>query len=145
MRYAAFVLPLQMSYNANYDNSGGGGGGGYSSNPYASYSSDNNPPGEGQGDKKMNKAQAVQLKIDDAVDIMNQNIQQLNDRGDKLEDVVDKSERLRGETEMFQRSAVRVRKKMWWNNMKWKIIIGVCILIVILVIVLSVVLSKKNN
>ncbi|PIA19260.1 synaptobrevin [Coemansia reversa NRRL 1564] len=134
-----------MSYNANYGNSDGGGGGGYSSNPYASYSSDNNPPGEGQGDKKLTKAQDVQLKINDAVDVMNQNIQQLNDRGDNLDVVMDKSERLRGETEMFQRSAVRVRKKMWWNNMKWKIIIGVCVLIIILVIVLSVVLSKNKD
>ncbi|KAJ2631376.1 Vesicle membrane receptor protein (v-SNARE) [Coemansia sp. RSA 1290] len=90
-----------------------------------------------------NKAQRVQNEVDDVVKIMQENIDSVMKRGEDLDNVGQKTDRLRDDAQVFQRSAVRVRKKMWWNNMKWKIIIAVCLIIIILVIVLSVVLSKK--
>ncbi|KAJ2146675.1 Vesicle membrane receptor protein (v-SNARE) [Coemansia sp. RSA 678] len=85
---------------------------------------------------------------------MQENIDSVMQRGENLDNVGQKTDRLRDEAQVFQRSAVRVRKKMWWNNMKWKIIIAVCLIIIILCSMLtkgeivrsvvSVVLSKKN-
>ncbi|KAJ1736060.1 Vesicle membrane receptor protein (v-SNARE) [Coemansia biformis] len=113
-------------------------------NPYASYHSDDHPPGEGGRQQPNNKAAAVQSQIDEVVDIMQENINSMVKRGEDLATVDDKTSRLRDDTQMFHRSANQVRKKMWWKNMKWKIIIGLCLAAIILVIVLSVVLGKKK-
>ncbi|KAJ2800717.1 Vesicle membrane receptor protein (v-SNARE) [Coemansia helicoidea] len=128
-----------MSYNANYGDTAGGGRGG---NPYASYHSDSNPPGQGRRHES-NPAAAVQSQIDEVVDIMQENINSMVKRGEDLNMVQDKSDRLRDDTQLFRQSANNVRKKMWWKNMKWKIFIAAAIVVIILVIVLSVVLSKK--
>ncbi|KAJ2838714.1 Vesicle membrane receptor protein (v-SNARE) [Coemansia erecta] len=130
---------VTRSYNARYDDKGSDG---YARNPYETFQSKGNPIGNER--KPENKAQQVQNQIDDVVNIMQENIDSVMQRGENLDNVGQKTDRLRDEAQVFQRSAVRVRKKMWWNNMKWKIIIAVCLIIIILVIVLSVVLSKKN-
>ncbi|KAJ2653802.1 Vesicle membrane receptor protein (v-SNARE) [Coemansia sp. RSA 1250] len=138
---------VSISCKTWYDDNGGGfnGGGGYSdgyaNDPYSKYSSKSNPMDS--SNQSENKAQRVQNEVDDVVKIMQENIDSVMKRGEDLDNVGQKTDRLRDDAQVFQRSAVRVRKKMWWNNMKWKIIIAVCLIIIILVIVLSVVLSKK--
>ncbi|KAJ2162580.1 Vesicle membrane receptor protein (v-SNARE) [Coemansia sp. RSA 552] len=131
------------SYLRDGPGSGGGYGGGQGDNHYA-YQSDGNPlvqEGRGQSD---DKAKNIRQQVDQVVDIMQDNIDRIHQRGETLQDVNSKAEDLSVTSQAFQRSAVKVRKKMWWNNMKWKIIIGVCLIIIILVIVLSVVLSKNK-
>ncbi|KAJ1834298.1 Vesicle membrane receptor protein (v-SNARE) [Coemansia sp. RSA 2711] len=133
------------SHNTDYLGGGYGkdnnGFGGYDNAQRGGYASSGNPVAAQKG---QSNAQRVQDQIDDVVNIMQENIDSVMKRGENLDQVGQKTDRLRDETQVFHGSAVRVRKKMWWNNMKWKIIIGVCLIIIILVIVLSVVLSKKN-
>ncbi|KAJ2776120.1 hypothetical protein H4R18_005838 [Coemansia javaensis] len=139
----------KMSYNQ-----GGGGGyrpyepsGGHSEgaggNPYAPYLSEGNPRSDSEGRGASTKAQKLRDEIDHVVDIMNENIQGVAKRGQDLDQVQDKTTKLRDDTQLFRRSAGNVRKRMWWKNMKWKIIIGACIVLIILAIVLGVVYGKK--
>jgi vesicle-associated membrane protein 4 len=43
----------------------------------------------------------------------------------------------------FRRNANRVRKNMWWKDMKMRIIIGIAILVIIAIIVVSIVKATK--
>lgn len=57
-------------------------------------------------------------------------------RGEKLEDMVERSENIAIEANQFKRSAVQLKKTMWWKNFKlWLIIIAVIIIIIIIIII----------
>ncbi|KAJ1931335.1 Vesicle membrane receptor protein (v-SNARE), partial [Linderina pennispora] len=109
------------SYNNNSN-------GGYNSNPYA-YPSENNPTSGG------NKGQEVQRQVDEVVGIMQENINKVMEREERLDTLQNKTEQLNEGARQFRRGATDVRKKMWWRDMKLKIIIAVIIIILIVVIV----------
>ncbi|KAL5606369.1 hypothetical protein BROUX41_002786 [Berkeleyomyces rouxiae] len=88
------------------------------------------------------RTQALQAQIDDTVNVMKQNIHLATQRGERMDSLQDKTDNLAHSTHSFRRGANRVRKQMWWKNMKMRIWIGVGILILIAIIVVSVVVSK---
>ncbi|KAH9822507.1 synaptobrevin [Melampsora americana] len=87
--------------------------------------SDQAPPGHNK------KTQAIQDEIDDTVGIMRENITQVAERGERLDALHDKTEHLSLTSQGFRSGAHRVRKQMWWKDMKIKIMIGFVILILI--------------
>ncbi|EGG00825.1 uncharacterized protein MELLADRAFT_39514, partial [Melampsora larici-populina 98AG31] len=88
-----------------------------------------------------NKTQAIQDEINDTVGIMRENITQVAERGERLDALHDKTEHLSLTSQGFRTGAHRVRKEMWWKDMKIKIMIGFIILILIGVFVFG----KFNN
>ncbi|KAI7834864.1 synaptobrevin-domain-containing protein [Kickxella alabastrina] len=66
---------------------------------------------------------------------MQENINKVMEREERLDNVHDKTQRLQGESDLFRRGATQTRKKMAWRNMKLKIIIGIVLVILIIVIV----------
>ncbi|RZB64329.1 putative vesicle-associated membrane protein 726 isoform B [Glycine soja] len=60
------------------------------------------------------------------------------DRGDKIELLVDKTENLHNQAQDFRTSGTRIRRKMWLQNMKIKLIVLGILIALILIIVLSV-------
>ncbi|EIW73415.1 hypothetical protein TREMEDRAFT_42350 [Tremella mesenterica DSM 1558] len=79
---------------------------------------------------------AIQKQIDDTVNVMHDNIQKVAERGERLDALQDKTDTLAVSAQGFRRGANRVRKQMWWKDMKMRviIIIGICVLIVIIVV-----------
>ena len=65
---------------------------------------------------------------------MMENIEKVLDRGEKLEVLVDKTESLRYQADQFQKSGKALRNKMWWQNIKMKLLVGLIVSIVIVVI-----------
>ena len=67
---------------------------------------------------------------------MSQNINLVAERGDKIDQLQDKSENLNQSAQGFRRGANRVRKQMWWKNMKMRIwiIVGIIVLLLIIII-----------
>ncbi|KAI8802528.1 synaptobrevin-domain-containing protein [Cladochytrium replicatum] len=82
--------------------------------------------------------QNVQTQLNEVTSIVQGNINKLLARGDKLQDISDKSEQLAANSEQFKRTANKVRSKMWWQNMKMKAIlagvIGLLLLALLLVV-----------
>ena len=68
-------------------------------------------------------------------DIMQQNIDKILERGSRLDNLEDRSEQLSNRADEFRVGARRVSRKMWWQNMRINIFIGVVVVIVILIIV----------
>ncbi|KAL6624293.1 synaptobrevin [Neocallimastix sp. 'constans'] len=86
---------------------------------------------------KSDKAQQVQQQVDEVVGIMQDNIQKVMDRGERLDTLQVKTEDLQQQSSNFKRGANRVRKQMWWKDMKLKIILGVIVGLIILFILIK--------
>jgi len=112
------------------------------SEPYDPYlprgGSSSNPSGAGGGN---NKTAAIQAQIDDTVGIMRENITKVAERGERLDSLQDKTDNLAVSAQGFRRGANRVRKNMWWKDMKMRIIIGVAVAVIITIIVVAIVRS----
>ncbi|KAG5341472.1 hypothetical protein C0989_010230 [Termitomyces sp. Mn162] len=110
------------------------------SEPYDPYVPRNgaspNPAGPSSGNSK---TAAIQQQIDDTVGIMRENITKVAERGERLDSLQDKTDNLAVSAQGFRRGANRVRKNMWWKDMKMRIIIGVAIAVIIVIIVVSIV------
>ncbi|KAJ7220585.1 synaptobrevin [Mycena pura] len=118
----------------------------FRSEPYDPYlprngSAGGPPAGGSQGTAK---TAAIQAQIDDTVDIMRENITKVAERGERLDALQDKTDNLAVSAQGFRRGANRVRKNMWWKDMKMRIIIGAAISIIVIIIVVSVVKATKH-
>ncbi|KAM3524539.1 hypothetical protein NHJ13051_004489 [Beauveria bassiana] len=82
------------------------------------------------------RTQALQAQIDDTVGVMRDNINKVSQRGERLDALQDKTDNLAVSAQGFRRGANRVRKQMWWKDMKMRmcIIIGVIVLLAIIII-----------
>ncbi|KAK8962016.1 Vesicle-associated membrane protein 721 [Platanthera guangdongensis] len=60
------------------------------------------------------------------------------DRQEKVEGLADKTATLRSQAQDFRQGGNQLRRKMWWQNMKVKLIVIAIIIALILIIVLSV-------
>lgn len=67
---------------------------------------------------------------------MRDNINKVSQRGENLNVLQDKTDNLADSAQGFRRGANRVRKQMWWKDMKMRmcIIIGVIVLLLIIII-----------
>lgn len=99
----------------------------------------------------------MQQQVDEVVGIMQENIDKVMQRGERLDDLRGKTgilakrflpssallwsnmpffaEDLQATAGHFKRGANQVRKRMWWKDLKWKIIIAVTILVILGVII----------
>ena len=67
---------------------------------------------------------------------MRENINKVADRGDKIDALGSKADNLVHSTREFRRGANKVRKDMWWKDMKMRmcIIVGIIILLVVIIV-----------
>ncbi|KAH7890459.1 synaptobrevin-domain-containing protein [Phlebopus sp. FC_14] len=116
------------------------------SEPYDPYlprnGSSSNAPGSSQGGNS--KTAAIQQQIDDTVGIMRENITKVAERGERLDSLQDKTDNLAVSAQGFRRGANRVRKNMWWKDMKMRLIIGFTIAIIIVIIVVAIVKTTQK-
>ncbi|XP_078492816.1 vesicle-associated membrane protein 7-like [Ciona intestinalis] len=87
---------------------------------------------KGKGDQ----LSTMQNQVGEVTGIMRQNIEKVIERGDKLDDLVDKTEDLQAGAATFKVTAKRIQRKYFWQNKKMLIIIIVIVLIIITLIVL---------
>ncbi|KAJ6786264.1 hypothetical protein PWT90_00804 [Aphanocladium album] len=106
--------------------------------PYDPYIS----PGGGTGGNA--RTEALQTQIDETVGVMRDNINKVSQRGERLDALQDKTDNLAVSAQGFRRGANRVRKQMWWKDMKMRmcIIIGIIVLLCIIIIPIAVTKGK---
>ncbi|KAF6208838.1 hypothetical protein GE061_014579 [Apolygus lucorum] len=69
--------------------------------------------------------QMIQNQVDEVVVIMSNNVAMMVDRGGKLEDLDERAKRLDETASQFRDNGVKLKKKMWWQNKKYNMILGV--------------------
>jgi vesicle-associated membrane protein 4 len=75
-------------------------------------------------------------EIDATVQVMRKNIENVAQRGDRLDVLQDKTDNLAESAQGFRRGANRVRKQMWWKDMKMRvcIVVGIILLLVVIIV-----------
>lgn len=73
----------------------------------------------------------VKSQIEDVKGIMVQNIEKVLERGEKIELLVDKTDRLNQQAFKFEASSRNLRRSMWWKRMRCRLFVAIMILILI--------------
>ncbi|XP_041363946.1 vesicle-associated membrane protein 7-like [Gigantopelta aegis] len=80
----------------------------------------------------------LQTQMDDVKGVMN--IERVQERGERLDDLMDKTEELEATAKAFNMTAHKVQKTYCWKNTKmtmWLVLIGVVVTVVIIIIILA--------
>ncbi|KAK7292976.1 hypothetical protein RJT34_15835 [Clitoria ternatea] len=88
--------------------------------------------------EEISKIAKVKAQVSEVKGVMMENIEKVLDRGEKIELLVDKTENLRSQAQDFRQQGTKIRRKMWFQNMKIKLIVLGIIIALILIIVLSI-------
>lgn len=88
--------------------------------------------------EEVSKLAKVKAQVSEVKGVMMENIEKVLDRGEKIELLVDKTENLRSQAQVFRQNGGQIKRKMWWQNMKIKLIVLAILIVLILIIVLSI-------
>lgn len=80
----------------------------------------------------------AQREIDDVRGIMTRNIEGLLERGERIDLLVDKTDRLGGSAREFRVRSRGLKREMWWKNVKLMALLALVFVLVILAIVIAV-------
>ncbi|XP_017306676.1 vesicle-associated membrane protein 8 isoform X1 [Ictalurus punctatus] len=79
---------------------------------------------------------SLQSQVDGVKDIMTQNVERILARGERLDDLMDKSEDLQAGAQNFKHTSQKVARAYWWKNVKLIVVMVVIVAIIVLIIVL---------
>ncbi|GBG65164.1 hypothetical protein CBR_g49960 [Chara braunii] len=82
----------------------------------------------------LNKVSKVKAQVAEVKNIMMDNIEKVLDRGEKIDLLVDKADNLRNQAEHFNKQGQVLRRRMWLQNMKMKLIVLAIVIAIILII-----------
>ncbi|GER40998.1 vesicle-associated membrane protein [Striga asiatica] len=88
--------------------------------------------------EEISKLAKVKAQVSEVKGVMMENIEKVLDRGEKIELLVDKTENLHHQAQDFRTTGTKIRRKMWLQNMKIKLIVLAIVIALILIIVLSI-------
>jgi len=82
----------------------------------------------------------TQKELDDVTNIMSKNIQKIYERGEKLDDLEKRAERIEEGAKVFQKSAKKLKQKSFMENNKMKLLMaggGAFLILIIVIIILA--------
>lgn len=85
----------------------------------------------GFDDEGSRNVRAVQEEIESVRGIMTQNIERVLERGERIDLLVDKTDRLGEGARGFRVGARRLRRRMWWKNVKLMILLTVVVIFLV--------------
>ncbi|KAJ8490676.1 hypothetical protein OPV22_012397 [Ensete ventricosum] len=84
--------------------------------------------------EEMSKLSKLRAQITEVKGIMMDNIEKVLDRGEKIELLVDKTESLQFQADSFQRQGRQLRRKMWLQNLRFKLMVAGALIALILIL-----------
>ena len=88
--------------------------------------------------KNISKIAEIQKDVDELKVDMKKNITKMVESVDNVQDLQNKSEKLKLESQDYKDNSVTLRKITWWQNFKlWIILIGVILIIVLIIILVT--------
>ncbi len=88
----------------------------------------------------------VKAKVENTKTVMHDNITKALENQVKLESIEIQSEELMQESGIFLQKSRQLKNKMWWKNIRMKIMVGAFVLVVIgLIVGIAVGVSNENN
>uniref|UniRef100_UPI0037E9BCB1 vesicle-associated membrane protein 8 n=1 Tax=Semicossyphus pulcher TaxID=241346 RepID=UPI0037E9BCB1 len=86
--------------------------------------------------ESQDKVQTLRDQVDGVKNIMTQNVDRILARGERLDELMDKSEDLQAGAQHFKQTSQKVARTYWWKNVKLIVVIVVVIVIIVLIIIL---------
>lgn len=80
---------------------------------------------------------SVRRDMDDVRGIMGRNIESLLERGERIDLLVDQTDRLGGTARDFRVRSRGLKREMWWKNIKLMGLMALVAVVMVLIIVLS--------
>ncbi|XP_012215851.1 vesicle-associated membrane protein 4 isoform X2 [Linepithema humile] len=99
------------------------------------------PSTSNEDTKVDHKMDSVKLQIQEVTDVMRDNVQKVMDRGERLEDLQETSDRLSMAGNEFREAARKAQRRAWLQNVKSRIIIVSITVTIVLFIVVSIVVK----
>ncbi|KAG8555848.1 hypothetical protein GDO81_017836 [Engystomops pustulosus] len=90
------------------------------------------------------KIRHVQNQVDEVIDVMQENITKVIERGERLDELQDKSESLSDNATAFSSRARQLRRQMWWRECKMKAIVALVLVFILLVIIVPIILKYRS-
>ncbi|CAN1806999.1 Vesicle-associated membrane protein 724 [Linum perenne] len=87
--------------------------------------------------EEIEKLLKVKAQVSEVKSIMLGNIDKAIERGENITNLVDKTENLRDQAQAYKRQGTQIRRKMWYQNMKIKLVVLGILLLLVLIIWLS--------
>ncbi|KAL4308139.1 hypothetical protein GQ457_01G023000 [Hibiscus cannabinus] len=88
--------------------------------------------------EEISKLAKVKAQVSEVKGVMMENIEKVLDRGEKIEVLVDKTESLRSQAQDFKQQGTKIKRKMWYQNMKMKLIVFAIVIVILLLVILSI-------
>ncbi|KAG6764872.1 hypothetical protein POTOM_032360 [Populus tomentosa] len=88
--------------------------------------------------EEIEKLIKVKAQVSEVKSIMLGNIDKAIDRGEAIATLADKTETLRDQAQAYKKQGTQIRRKMWYQNMKIKLVVLGILLILVLIIWLSI-------
>lgn len=87
---------------------------------------------------EIEKLLKVKAQVSEVKSIMLENIDKTIERGENITTLADKTENLRNQAQEYKKQGTQIRRKMWYQNMKIKLVVFGILLMLVLIIWLSV-------
>jgi len=91
----------------------------------------------GSGSANANNYDQLQGQVDQVKGVMKNNIDKIIERGDRLDDLADRTDQLENSAIQFNVKATRIKRKMWWKNTKMMLILAAVVITIILILGVS--------
>lgn len=85
----------------------------------------------------VDKIDSVQNQLEEVKEVMVQNIEKVLERGEKIELLVDKTDRLNQQAFRFESTSRNLRRALWWKRMKFISFVTIAIALVVFFVVSS--------
>merc|ERR1719248_108115 len=80
------------------------------------------------------KVDLVKSQVAETKSVMADNIDKVLQRGEDLDTVVEKTDRMVDSANIFKKKGVQIRKRLWWQNMRIKLLIAAAVLLVLIIL-----------
>lgn len=81
------------------------------------------------------KLQQTQAQVDEVVGIMKVNVEKVLERDQKLSELDNRADALQQGAAQFEQQAGKLKRKMWWKNLKMMIIMGIIGLVILIILI----------
>ncbi|XP_076649567.1 vesicle-associated membrane protein 4 isoform X2 [Halictus rubicundus] len=95
-------------------------------------------PNESKTDSKMD---SVRLQIQEVTEVMRENVQKVMDRGERLEDLQEASDRLSMAGHEFRAAAKKAQQRAWLQNFRTRVILVAITVTVVVCIIVTIVVK----
>lgn len=104
---------------------------GYQNPPPSTSDNQARLPGEG-------KIKELQDDVNQLTSVMQTNVNKILERGDRMDALNERSELLSSRANEFRINSRSIRRKLWWQNLRFQIIIGIVITMLVVIIIYSI-------